>query len=142
MGYRFEIIQVNPSSMFPVKAPSAPAFSHHMLVAGLILCGVVLSGCDKGNFSGLEALPVDDYVKKPGNFLGNTYLLSVQIDSQIQWEEGVGRIMAVEPEGSSSRIPIFVPDAINQNLHVGQRYEMRANIRKGGLIYVEELRKF
>jgi hypothetical protein len=107
-----------------------------------MLCGILLSACGRGNFSGLEALPVDDYVEKPGNFLGNTYLLSVQIDSQIEWKEGVGRILAVEAEGSSSRIPIFVPDTIEQNLHVGQRYEMRANIRKGGLIYVEDLRKF
>ena len=128
--------------MPPAKRPFAHFFSRSLLIAGLVLCGILLSGCGKGNFSGLEALPVDDYVKKPANFLGNTYLLSVQIDSQIQWEEGVGRILAVEPEGSSSRIPVFVPDAIQQNLHVGQRYEMRANIRKGGLIYVEELRKF
>lgn len=85
---------------------------------------------------------MNDYLQKPENFLGNTYRLTAQIDSQIEWEEGVGRILAVQSEGSSSRIPVFVPDAIEQNLHVGQRYEMRANIRNGGLIYVEELRKF
>jgi len=128
--------------MFPAKCQSAPSLSGGLFVAGLILCGILLSGCGKENLSGLEAFPVDDYVKKPGNFLGNTYLLSVQIDSQIQWEAGVGRIMAVEPEGSSSRIPVFVPDGVGQNLHVGQRYEMRASIREGGLIYVEDLRKF
>jgi len=128
--------------MFSIKRQSTHLLSHSLLVAGLMLCGILLSACGRGNFSGLEALPVDDYVEKPGNFLGNTYLLSVQIDSQIEWKEGVGRILAVEAEGSSSRIPIFVPDTIEQNLHVGQRYEMRANIRKGGLIYVEDLRKF
>lgn len=105
-------------------------------------CLLLLAACGGGNFSGLEVLPVNDYLQKPENFLGNTYRLTAQIDSQIEWEEGVGRILAVQSEGSSSRIPVFVPDAIEQNLHVGQRYEMRANIRNGGLIYVEELRKF
>lgn len=132
--------------MFPIKRQFARQFfywrSHALLVAVLILCGLLLSACERGKFSGLEALPVDDYVEKPGNFLGNTYLLSVQIDSQIEWEEGVGRILAVEAEGYSSRIPVFVPDMLQQNLHVGQRYKMRANIRQGGLIYVEDLRKF
>ena len=94
--------------MFSIKRQSTHLLSHSLLVAGLMLCGILLSACGRGNFSGLEALPVDDYVEKPGNFLGNTYLLSVQIDSQIEWKEGVGRILAVEAEGSSSRIPIFV----------------------------------
>ncbi|MFU8848774.1 MAG: hypothetical protein ACNA77_08670 [Opitutales bacterium] len=111
-------------------------------IAAILLCLLLLAACGRGAFSGLEVLPVNDYLQKPENFLGNTYRISAQIDSQIAWEEGVGRILAVQSEGSSSRIPVFVPDAIEQNLHVGQRYEMRANIRKGGLIYVEDLRKF
>ncbi len=102
----------------------------------------MLTACGKGEFSSLEVLPVDDYVKEPANFLGNTYLIPAQIDSQIKWEEGVGRILAVEAEGSSARVPVFVPESVGQNLYVGQRYEMRASIREGGLIYVEDLRKF
>lgn len=109
---------------------------------GSILCVFFLAACGRGNFSGLEILPVEDYVQQPGNFLGNTYRISAQIDSQITWEEDVGRIMAVQTEGSRSRIPVFVPDVVEKNLHVGQRYELRVNIRKGGLIYVEDLRKF
>lgn len=103
---------------------------------------MLLVACGKGEFSGLEELPVDDYLKRPGNLLGNTYVISAQIDSQIEWEEGVGRILAVEADGSTARVPVFVPDSVGENLYVGQRYKMRASIRKGGLIYVENLRKF
>jgi hypothetical protein len=106
------------------------------------LCAIFLAACGRGEFSGLEELPVDDYLKSPGNFLGNTYMISAQIDSQIKWEEGVGRILAVETEGSSARVPVFVPSGVQQNMNVGQRYKMRASIREGGLIYVEDLRKF
>ncbi|MGB0743502.1 MAG: hypothetical protein ACPGSB_03150 [Opitutales bacterium] len=108
----------------------------------IALVAIFFTACGKGGFSGLEALPVDEYLKSPGNFLGNTYVLSAQIDSQIKWEEGVGRILAVESEGSSARVPVFVPDSAGQNLHVGQRYEMMVSIRRGGLIYVEDLHKF
>lgn len=128
--------------MNPITPQFATKLSKGLPFTGLVLCVILLAACGRGNFSGLEVLPVDDYAKKPENFLGNTYRMSVQIDSQIEWEEGVGRILAVQAEGSSSRIPVFVPDGVEQNLHVGQRYEMRANIRKGGLIYVEDLRKF
>jgi hypothetical protein len=35
-----------------------------------------------------------------------------------------------------------VPDGVSDNLHIGQRYKMRARIEQGGLIYVENLRKY
>lgn len=124
-----------------------PRYPAKLLLKGSGLLAVSLScllfaACGKGQFSGLEELPVDDYLERPGDLLGNTYLISAQIDSQIDWEEGVGRILAVETEGATSRVPVFVPDSMEENLYVGQRYEMRASIRKGGLIYVEDLRKF
>ena len=124
-----------------------PTKPNKLVLNSCLLCSFILSslffaGCEKSEFSRLEVLPVDDYLKRPGNFLGNTYRLSAQIDSQIEWEEGVGRILAVETEGSRSRVPVFVPESAGQNLHVGQRYEMHVSIRKGGLIYVEDLHKF
>ena len=43
---------------------------------------------------------------------------------------------------SDIRLPIFVPEAVTDNLHVGQRYEFEAIIEQGGLIYVEALYKY
>jgi hypothetical protein len=106
-----------------------------------LLVVALTSGCgDK--FSDLEVLPTESYMKKPGDFLGNTYTIRAQIDSQVKWEKGVGRILAVVPESGGSRLPVFVPDEVGGNLHIGQRYEMRARIEEGGLIYVESLRKY
>ncbi len=115
-------------------------FGGIFLILGLV--ALILSGCNRSEFSKLEPLPVGTYLSRPGDFLGNTYSLKGRIDSQIKWEEGVGRILAVKTDGSSTRLPVFVPAAAGQNLHVGQIYEMRAVIREGGLIYVEALRKF
>lgn len=95
-----------------------------------------------GDYSGLEVLPTADYLEKPGNFLGNTYKLSAQIDSQIKWEKGVGRILAVQAESGTARLPVFVGESVGENLHIGQRYEMRVRIEEGGLVYVESLRKY
>lgn len=116
----------------------------HWLLFPLLACAalVALTGCGRGEFARLEPLPVGTYLLRPGDYLGNTYSLKGRIDSQIRWEEGVGRILALRPEGSPTRLPVFVPAAAGQNLHVGQIYEMRVVIREGGLIYVEALRKF
>ncbi len=114
-------------------------FQSFALLTVLLL---VLSGCGKGSFSDSEPLPVDSYLKKPSDFLGNRYLLRAQIDEQIKWERGLGRVLAVVIEGSDKRLPIFVPEGVTDNLHVGQRYELEAIIEEGGLIYVEALRKY
>ena len=101
----------------------------------------LFSGCGS-EFSALEVLPTESYMKKPSDFLGNTYALKSQIVSQIKWEKGVGRILAVRPESGGARLPVYVPDSVSQNLNIGQRYEMRVRIEEGGLIYVEALRKY
>lgn len=124
------------------RLPAKPLIKDLGCLIVVSLSCLFFAACGKGQFSGLEELPVDDYLKRPGDLLGNTYVISAQIDSQIEWEEGVGRILAVETEGSTSRVPVFVPNGVGDNLYVGQRYKMRASIRKGGLIYVEDLRKF
>ena len=108
------------------------------LVSGIIF---FFSSCVKSS-SNLEVLPVEDYLKKPDDFLGNNYLLRAQIVDQIKWEKNLGRVLAVRMNGSDIRLPIFVPEAVTDNLHVGQRYEFEAIIEQGGLIYVEALYKY
>jgi hypothetical protein len=114
-----------------------------LLAVVAIVVVVLLSWGLRGReFAGLELLPTDSYVNTPGDFLGNTYAIKAQIDSQVKWEKGVGRILVVRPERSQVRLPVYVPDGVSDNLHIGQRYKMRARIEQGGLIYVENLRKY
>jgi hypothetical protein len=101
-----------------------------------------LSACGERKSSDLEVLPIDTYLQKPGDFLGNRYVLRVQINEQLKWEKGLGRVLAVAAEGSDARLPVFVAESAGDNLHVGQRYELQAIIEKGGLIYVEALQKY
>ena len=108
------------------------------LLAGMLL----FSSCGDGKSSDLELLPIDTYLQKPGDFLGNRYMLRVQIDEQLKWEKGFGRVLAVHAEGSEARLPVFVSESAGDNLHVGQRYELQAIIEQGGLIYVEALQKY
>ena len=114
-------------------------FAFLLSLFGVMLC---LNACGDRNSSNLELLPIDTYLQKPGDFLGNRYMLRVQIDEQLKWEKGLGRVLAVVAEGSEARLPVFVSESAGDNLHVGQRYELQAIIEKGGLIYVEALQKY
>lgn len=130
----FRYTYMNPSK--------TPRYFRSGLLATTTLVLLCLSGCDGGDFSKLELLPAQQYLAKPIDFLGNTYVIRAQIDSQIRWEKGVGRLLAVLPEGSNKRLPVYVPAEAGSNIHIGQRFEMRVRVEEGGLIYVEALRKF
>lgn len=122
--------------MLPIKLK---LFTPAVFIVAFFMFAVA---CSQGEFSDVETLPVDNYVKNPGDYLGNNYLLNAQIDEQIRWEKGLGRVLAVSLEGSNKRLPVFVAETVGGNLHVGQRYQMKVIIDRGGLIYVEELRKY
>ncbi len=112
-------------------------------VVVLIMAIGLYVGLKSNGASDLEPFPAKNYLESPGDFLGNSYALNAQIDSQLRWEKGVGRVLAVKVTGDSkTRIPVFVPDSIGANVHKGQRYEMEVLIEEGGLIYVEALRKY
>lgn len=98
------------------------------------------SGCAKQ--SG-EAFPVTAYLDTPDNLQGNRYTLEAEIDSQIEWREGVGRLLAVRPLSGESgvRLSVFIADSLNANIMVAQRYRFELSVRRGGLLQVTSLRK-
>ncbi len=89
-----------------------------------------------------EPFPVATYLSSPENLQGNRYTLDAEIDAQLHWQEGTGRLIAVRPLGASeTRLPVFIGDTLDANLMVAQRYRFELTVRKGGLLYVNALNK-
>lgn len=126
----------------PPSTPFNGRFYRLFVLIFALLVASLCTACWPGKNSEFESLPIDAYLQKPGDFLGNRYMLEAQINEQLKWENGLGRVLAVHAVGSSARLPVFVPEAVGANLHVGQRYDMQVIIEQGGLIYVEALRKY
>ena len=104
-----------------------------VLLAGLAF----YSGCGRSG----EPFPVHSFINAPDNLQGNRYRLEAEVDAQLNWREGVGRLIAVRPLRSDVRLPIFIADSMKANLLVAQRYRFDITVRKGGLLYVEHLDK-
>jgi hypothetical protein len=104
-----------------------------MLLASLVLTA---GGCSRG-----EPLPVADYIRAPDDLEGNRYVLEGEVDAQIKVQEGVGRLISVHPLKDKTRLPLFIPEALNANLLVAQRYRFTLQVKKGGLLYVTKLDK-
>lgn len=124
-----------------MRSPFLPAL--HRALPPLVALFAFLSlfpGCAR---QAHEPFPVAVYLDTPGNLQGNRYTLDAEIDAQLEWKEGVGRLLAVHPlaSGAGVRLPVFVADSLQANLMVAQRYRLELTVRRGGLLYVSALRK-
>lgn len=107
------------------------------MLATLFAPLLLSSGCGPSG----EPFPSRAFLTAPDNLQGNRYLLEAEIDQQINWHEGVGRLIAVRTLREGTRLPVFIADSLEANLLVAQRYRFEVTVRKGGLLYVERLKK-
>ena len=112
-------------------------FSGMVLLPVLLMGLAVSSGCSRSG----EPFPVHAFIAAPDNLQGNRYELEAEVDAQLNWREGVGRIIAVRPLKGDVRLPVFIADSLKVNLLVAQRYRFAITVRKGGLLYVDHLDK-
>lgn len=97
-----------------------------------------------GKFADLNAFAVDGYRKDWATMQGNAYRLDCQIEQQLAFVDGRGRILAVKPTNTArgaGRISVFIPIAAGENFEVGQRYKFKVRVSRD-LLVVEELEKF
>lgn len=91
--------------------------------------------------SASEEFPYAAYMQSPKSVEGNSYMMRAQIDSQLAFQPGVGRILSVRiPSGA--RLSVFMPDGKGGNLQVGQRYNLYVGIGNDGMIAVNGLEKY
>lgn len=121
----------------PMPLLSMRFVTRFSLLAALLASLFLVSGCGRSG----EPFPVRAYLTAPDNLQGNRYTLEAEIDQQLNWREGLGRIIAVRTLREDARLPVFIADSMNANLLVAQRYRFEVSVRKGGLLYVERLKK-
>ncbi len=127
-----------------MRSLSPPAAASRRLLRPLAVLTAVLAllgpGCARQTH---EPFPVPAYLEAPENLQGNRYTLDAEIDAQLEWREGVGRLLSVRPLSAEAgaRLPVFVADSLSANLMVAQRYRLELTVRRGGLLHVNALRK-
>jgi hypothetical protein len=99
-----------------------------------------------GRFGDLSPLSVEAYRKDWATLQGNTYRLDCQIEQQLAFVEGRGRVLAVkpidkDPSRAVGRIPVFVPAGSTDSFEVGQRFKCKLRVTRD-LLVVEALERF
>lgn len=126
-------------TFLPTPMPISPTcfVVRTLLLATVVSTLLFVSGCGRSG----EPFPVRAFLSAPDNLQGNRYTLEAEIDQQLNWREGLGRLIAVRTLREDARLPVFIADSMQVNLLVAQRYRFEVSVRKGGLLYVERLKK-
>jgi len=99
-----------------------------------------------GKFAELTPFSVEAYRKDWATLQGNSYRLECQVEQQLAFVEGRGRVLAVkpiekDPTRPAGRIPIFVPAGSADSFEVGQRFKCKLRVTRD-LLVVEALERF
>lgn len=112
--------------------------------AVLIFLGILLVNRQGGKFADLPPFSPETYRKDWATLQGNAYVFAAQVDRQLAYVEGAGRVLAVKPVDSVSgtaAIPVRVPAALEVNFESGQRYRFKLRVRRD-ILEVEDLEAF
>ncbi len=136
-----------PNSPLPERAGGAAPAVLGVLVLVLVGLGAgLLVFLEDDAFAELEPLPAAAILEDPERLVGNTYLLRARIVEQLPgYEEGVGRLVSVRPaeeENDVAPFAVFVPDRIDANIEVEQRYRMEVFMQENALLRVERMEKY
>jgi len=113
-------------------------------LAVIIFVLVLLQSRSGGKFGSLTPFSPETYRKDWATLQGNTYVFACQVDKQLGFAEGTGRILAVKPIDTSrgvGSIPVRVPESIKANFESGQRYNLKLRVRKD-VLEVEDIENF
>ena len=99
-----------------------------------------------GRFADLRPLSVEAYRKDWATLQGNSYRLDCQVEQQLAFVEGRGRVLAVkpidkDPARAVGRIPVFIPAGSADSFEVGQRFKCKLRVTRD-LLVVEALERF
>lgn len=119
---------------------------HHFAI--LFLLASCTNKDEPGNLftgGGGEPFPLAFYLQNPGGLQGNKYQMKAQIDRQLGWRSGVGKIILVQAstqEGLVKKVPVFFPDEIAATVLPGQKLLLTVLVGEQSLVTVESLEKY
>ena len=106
-----------------------------------VVLALVFIFMKKTKISSSAEFPVASFCASPQSLFGNKYTLSAEIDSLIAGSEKDGRMLAVRSL-SGSKLAVYIPTEIKDNIHVGQKYNLFVEIAESGQIVVRGLEKY
>lgn len=90
----------------------------------------------------LEPFPVAKYMDSYRALAGSKFRGNLRVENDLGWKEGVGRLMVFSCREDPRPIVVMIPPSLAQIYFTkGQTYEGELEVKEGGLIYANSIRK-
>ena len=118
----------------------------------LLTACLVFISCGKQNnsespFTGSaeEPFPVTVYNENAESLQGNRYQMKAQIERQLGWRPGVGKILLVQASTASGlpkKVVVYFPEELGATVLPGQKLMLKVHVGEMSLITVESYEKY
>ena len=90
----------------------------------------------------LEPFPVGKYLESYKALAGSKFRGNLRVENDLGWKEGSGRLMVFSLRDNPHPIVVMIPPSLAQIYFTkGQTYEGELEVKEGGLIYANSIRK-
>jgi hypothetical protein len=90
----------------------------------------------------LEPFPVGKYLESYKALAGSKFRSTLRVENDLGWKEGTGRLMVFSLRDNPRPIVVMIPPSLTQIYFTkGQTYEGELEVKEGGLIYANSIRK-
>lgn len=90
----------------------------------------------------LEPFPVSKYLDSYKSVAGLKFRADLRVENDLGWKEGVGRLMVFTLRDDPHPIVVMIPATLAQVYFTkGQNYVGELEVKEGGLIYANTIRK-
>jgi len=90
----------------------------------------------------LEPFPVSKYMEGYKALAGSKFRANLRVENDLGWKEGIGRLMVFSLRDDLRPMVVMVPPGLAEIYFTkGQTYEGELEVKEGGLIYANSIRK-
>jgi len=90
----------------------------------------------------LEPFPVGKYLESYKALAGSKFRGTLRVENDLGWKEGAGRLMVFSLRDNPHPVVVMIPPSLAQIYFTkGQTYEGELEVKEGGLIYANSIRK-
>lgn len=90
----------------------------------------------------LEPFPTSKYMEGYKALAGSKFRANLRVENDLGWKEGIGRLMVFSLQDDLRPIVVMVPHHYASIYFTkGQAYEGELEVKEGGLIYANSIRK-
>ncbi len=90
----------------------------------------------------LEPFPMAKYMESYKTLAGSKFRANLRVENDLGWKEGIGRVMVFSLRDDPRPIVVMIPpEQATLYFTKGQSFEGELEVKEGGLIYANSIRK-